>query len=69
MFFFVLVQRLFPSFSPKDRGLYPSDRASAANSNIAAIVTEYCSQLDQESVLRADSVQKTSFPSAKTSRR
>jgi hypothetical protein len=45
--------------------LYPPDQASTANSNIAAIVAEYCSQFDQESVLRADSVQKTSFPSAK----
>jgi uncharacterized protein DUF3574 len=44
---------------------YSPDRASAANSNITAIVTEYCSQFHQESVLRADSVQKTSFPSPK----
>ena len=47
---------------------YSPEKTSTANSNIAAIVTEYCSQFDQESVLRADSVEKTSFLTCKTRR-
>ena len=41
--------------------LYPSDRAATANSSLLAIASEYCSQFKQESVLRADSIAKTSF--------
>ena len=40
---------------------YPPDQASTANEKIAAIVSEYCSQYHQESVLRADSMQSMSL--------
>jgi hypothetical protein len=47
---------------------YTPDQMAAANSNITLIVTEYCLQFGQESVLRTDSISKASFPSAKSSR-
>ena len=47
--------------------LYPRAQGGDANGKILSIAAEYCERFQQESVLRVDSLQKTTFLSGKRS--